>query len=227
MICFVIYTIISNFSRIYPRSQLGVSLEFDENDIFEKKFSLKPVFSNLKFNSSYQAECLNVTLNKFIMSRSQYIKEICDIIEINNKLNTVIVHIYQNHMAVNDILRSVRKNQNVKVLILVGYDGIELIFDKELINLMRMDNLLGLGLVNINLSEVFLKNLPGILFLLKNLKFFISENGPEIIKNIFKSDSLIAVLLSGKIDEEAINMYKQMQHGSKIKFLEVEDKFII
>jgi hypothetical protein len=220
-----LYTIITNFSRIYPRSQLGINLEFDENDIFENKFSLKPIFSNLKFNNSYQAECLNLTLNNFLISKSQYLKEICDVIEINTKLNTIVIHIYQNNMAVNDILRSVRKNGNVKVLILIGYNSIETIFDKELINLMRMDNLLGLGLINIKLSEFFFKNLPGTLFLLKNLKFFISENAPEIIKNIFKSDSLIAVLLSGK--EEGINMHKEMQNGTKIKFLEVEDKFII
>jgi hypothetical protein len=241
-------TMLNHFSRIFPKEQYISILEFDKNDNFEKTFTLKPVFNNYKYNSSYQVQTLTIFLNRFLMSNADYCKQIAEIVEFNKNLTTVALCISDHFETLDDalltnmipIIRSVKRNRNIKVITMVTKDNHKLTFkpdvERELLELFHADFLLGFYIGKFGFSDEFVKGINLTLPQLNNLKFFCLDSKygnltllDSLSKALGKNNSIIAVLLAGfPIPADKFKDFKNAQKfNQKLKFFEYESEFFL
>jgi hypothetical protein len=237
-------TMINHFSRIFPKEQYMSILEFDDGDNFEKTFSLKPIFNNFKYNSSYQVQTLSIYLNKFILSKVDYCKEISEVIESNRNLITVVLYVNDNIEHIDDcsnmlsIVKAIRRNRSIKVFILLAKENkltLKPEIEKEIVDILHNDLLLGIYIGKFNISDEFVKGITQTLPQLANLKFICLESHYSNLalldafsKSLGKNNSIMAVLLGLPIPTDKFSDFKNAQKfNQKLKFFELENEFFL
>jgi hypothetical protein len=241
-------TMLNHFSRIYPKDQYTCVFEFDKNDNFEQAFTLRPIFNNFKYNSSYQVQNLVVYLNKFLLTKDDYCKQIAEIIEFNKNLNTLVLNLSDTSEPLDDnlisnvmpILRAIKRNRSLKVLTFVGKDlgkyTLRPDVEKELLEVIQSDILLGFYIGKFNISEQFIKGINLVLPQLNQLRFICLESKfPTLIllddfsKCLGKNNSVIAALLVAfPIPADKFKDFKTAQKfNQKLKFFEYENELFL
>jgi hypothetical protein len=241
-------TMINHFSRIFPKEQYLSIFEFEKGDNFENTFSLRPIFNNFKYNSSYQVQALSIYLNKFILSKPEYLKEIAEVIEAGKNLTTVVLYVNDGVEAIDDatfantltVIRSIKRNRNVKVFTMITKENGKLTLNSELekalVDLIYQDFLIGFGLHKFGISDEFMKGINQTLPQLQNLKFISLESKTysnltlldAFSKSIGKNNSIMACLLAGFPVESKFNDLKSAQKfNQKLKFFEYENEIFL
>ena len=230
-------TLLKSYEDKFPNLQKGL-IYFIES-LRTQNFSFGHINNNLKLNHpDFEIKVLNIGIFGENIENIQYLKGIAEIIEFNPNLVSIAIQIIENYddklidkgsfKNLNILLEAIKLHKNIKALFISLVRGAEILdlgseVMNKLIEVVKIDSILGLYLLKISLNSDFGKKLGNCLGDLKNLIFLgISSSDKDysyltdIFNGINKNNSLNVVYLQ-KYDftDEKLNELKVLSTGCK------------
>lgn len=237
--------ILQNLEVNYAKLQSCIYIDYDPQLHLEDSSLETSFFTNMKYNKSFQVDCLCFKITNAPLVKALLCFKFAEVITCNEALATVIISIdadVEFNKDINSIIpmfQAISKHKSIQMVIFtcdkVKKHTLTLPLEESIIEIIKNSRtLIGLCLLQFNLSDAFLYSLEKVLPYAFSLRLLMIESNYKnlrvlddfIGRGIGRCNSLIAVILSGlNLFETKKSEYKQIKTGNtKLKLLEFLDQ---